>query len=70
MKVLVEHFFHIENIYLDGICELFSYVFLPSTAPDNLLGEGRPSGGMVLYLGKSLNISVDIKYETSHFFSL
>ena len=56
-----------ERCFLDGICELFSYVFLPSTAPDNLLGEGRPPGGMVLYFRKSLSISIDIKCETNNF---
>ena len=44
-----------------------SSAYCTSTAADNFLGEGRPSGGKVLYFGKALNISLDIKYEANYF---
>ena len=56
-----------DSCFIEGIRSLFSYVILPSTAPDNFLEEGRPTGGMVLYFRKALSISLDLKYEANKF---
>ena len=39
---------------LEGISNSFNFLFVPSNAPNNEEGEGRPSDGMVVFIKNTL----------------
>ena len=57
-----------DDIYLlDMIDENFMFVAVPSKTPNSDTFDGRPSGGLVIFWRKSLDISVEVVAESDHF---
>ena len=50
--------------FLEGISDSFNFLFMPSKAPNNELGEGRPSGGMIVLYKKSPELSHNSLYKS------
>ena len=56
-----------EGDLLYGICDDFEHIFNPNTFSESELGEGRFSGGMVLYFSSSFSLNINDIYEGCHF---
>ena len=57
-----------DDIYLlDMIDENFMFVAVSSKTPNSNTFDGQPSGGLVIFRRKSLDISVEVVAESDHF---
>ena len=60
-----------EDCYLlEGISESFIFLFISSKAPNNELGEGRPSGGMVVFYKNVRSCLLNFYTKVNNFVSM